>query len=377
MNTPNEQPPSGRLTQPPESFATRPIQRKWLIHSAAWGLLLALPFLLTGGRETTTITWNQYVRFLAIASTYVIVFYVNSLYLVQRFIYRRQTTLFLLTNVLLATALVVGTHFLLEAIPATRELGELGKLGNHPPPPPPDDLDHWWRFIRVFLVNIVSYTFITSIAVAFRMTGSWYDNERTRKELERSRSEAELQNLKSQLNPHFLFNTLNNIYSLIAISPDRAQEVVHELSRLLRYVLYESSHTLVPLEKDMEFIRNYVELMRIRLPRHVSLETDIQVHTSSLSVAPLLFITPIENAFKHGVSNNKPSFIRIEIKAHDNQVSCLISNSYFPKSEDDKSGSGIGLSNLRKRLSLLYPGHHHFAHAQKNDTYHCELTITT
>ena len=121
--------------------------------------------------------------------------------------------------------------------------------------------------------------------------------------------EAELQNLKSQLNPHFLFNTLNNIYSLIAFSPEKAQEAVHDLSRLLRYVLYESSQPFVSLEKDFDFLRNYVELMRIRLPKHVELKTNIVASSPGTLIAPLLFISLVENAFKHGVSNNKPSFI--------------------------------------------------------------------
>lgn len=135
---------------------------------------------------------------------------------------------------------------------------------------------------------------------AIKMTGSWYQMESSRRELEKSRAEAELQNLKSQLNPHFLFNTLNNIYSLIAFSPERAQEAMHDLSRLLRYVLYDSSQPMVPLEKELDFIRNYVELMRIRLPEHVKLTTDISAATPETQVAPLLFISLIEKLSSMG-----------------------------------------------------------------------------
>ena len=196
-----------------------------------------------------------------------------------------------------------------------------------------------------------------------------------RNELEKNMVEAELNNLKSQLNPHFLFNTLNNIYSLIAFSPDRAQKAVHDLSRLLRYVLYESSQPAVSLGKEENFIRNYVELMRIRLPEHVEVKTDISIERPEAAIAPLLFISLIENAFKHGVSNSKPSFIHIKIQQEENKVICSIKNSYFPKEEGrDKSGSGIGLQNLQRRLDLLYPGTHIFSTEQVGDTY-CSLLV--
>ena len=185
-----------------------------------------------------------------------------------------------------------------------------------------------------------------------------------------------MQNLKSQLNPHFLFNTLNNIYSLIAFSPEKAQEAVHDLSRLLRYVLYDSSQPMVPLEKELDFIRNYVELMRIRLPEHVKLTTDISSATSETQVAPLLFISLIENAFKHGVSHNKPSFIDLKIHQEGTRIVCSIRNSDFPKDNgQDKSGSGIGLQNLSRRLELLYPSHHIFTYGQKGDEYVCLLEL--
>ena len=158
---------------------------------------------------------------------------------------------------------------------------------------------------------------------------------------------------------------------------DRAQEAVHDLSRLLRYVLYESSQPFVPLEKDFDFLRNYVELMRIRLPKHVELKTNIVASSPGTLIAPLLFISLVENAFKHGVSNNKPSFIHLDIHQEGAEVVCTIVNSYFPKSPDqDKSGSGIGLVNLEKRLGLLYPGHFSFQCGREGDNYSSYLSIT-
>jgi len=244
----------------------------------------------------------------------------------------------------------------------------------HHPPRPPRPLNETVGF---FVVNAVIYSLVAGLSVAIKMTDGWYRVAAIQRELEKERAEAELQNLKSQLNPHFLFNTLNNIYSLIAFSPEKAQEAVHDLSRLLRYVLYESSQPFVPVEKDFDFLRNYVELMRIRLPKHVELKTNIVASSPGTLIAPLLFISLVENAFKHGVSNNKPSFIHLDIHQEGAEVVCTIVNSYFPKSSDqDKSGSGIGLVNLEKRLGLLYPGHFSFQCGREGDNYRSYLSIT-
>ena len=216
---------------------------------------------------------------------------------------------------------------------------------------------------------------VTGLSVAIKMTGRWYRVEREKQEIEKERTQAELQNLKSQLNPHFLFNTLNNIYSLIQLDPDRAQQTVHDLSRLLRYVLYDSSRPTVPLKAEMDFLGNYIELMRIRLPRHVRLDVSLPENPSHTLVAPLLFISLVENAFKHGVSNDRPSFIDIDIREEEGVLACRIENSFFPKSEADRSGSGIGLANLCRRLEMIYPGRYEMKYGQHGDTYETLLRI--
>ncbi|MDR2917675.1 MAG: sensor histidine kinase [Tannerella sp.] len=339
-----------------------PKRLKWLIHAILWSVLLAFPFFILG-RNTSSVTWFGYLRFLTMLSGIVIVFYVNYLYLVKRFLFSRQIWQYIIVNLLLFTVLTVTTHFIMEMIPQEENMR------------PPHHSDEEF-FIRFILFDYIKFMFIAALSVALKMTNSWYKAETERKELEKTRSEAELQNLKSQLNPHFLFNTLNNIYSLIAIDQDRAQEAVHELSRLLRYMLYDSSYPFVTLEKDLDFVRNYIELMRIRLPKHAELKTDIQIQSPDIRIAPLLFISLIENAFKHGVSNNKPCFIDIHIVAGQKQIKCSIRNSYFPKDEQDKSGSGIGIVNLQKRLELLYPGTHEFRCERDGDVFRSELLIT-
>ena len=192
------------------------------------------------------------------------------------------------------------------------------------------------------------------------MTANWYHVENEKREIEKERTQAELKNLKNQLNPHFLFNTLNSIYALIQVNPQQAQYAVHSLSHMLRYVLYENNQNFISLDKEFAFMRNYVELMSLRLASdRVHLKIDIPEDGMGYMVAPLLFITLIENAFKHGISPSEESFINISFRiAESDTLICTIENSYFPKTDNDRSGSGIGLANLRKRLNLIYPNRH-------------------
>lgn len=335
-----------------------------LIHGTAWAVLFGLPFFFTG-KNSETVTLESYIRFVIVPLSFMIVFYANYFLLINKYLFTKQIGHYITSNIVLIAAAVIGVHLIMRSLPE-----------------PVKDLGHWkpdtWDIILFFIRNTLFYILVSGLSVAIKMTGSWYSAETSRKELEKSRAEAELTNLKSQLNPHFLFNTLNNIYSLIAFSPERAQEAVHDLSRLLRYVLYESSQPFVPLSKEMDFLHNYVELMRIRLPEQVRISVDIpRPGTEGILIAPLLFISLIENAFKHGVSYSNPSFvtIRIEVEAG-KEISCMILNSYFPKDSHDKSGSGIGLSNLHKRLDLLYPGRHTLRCERTADAYISELVLT-
>ena len=331
-----------------------------LIHIVGWGILICSPLFFTGRSGVSSV--EDYVRSIIVPLSFMSIFYINYIWLIKRFLFRRETRWFLLCNVLLILTMMGLVHLCMTyAIP--------DEMMKHPHPRPLRDE------IGFHAINVAIYSLVTGLSVAIRMTNGWYQVEANQRELERERAEAELSNLKSQLNPHFLFHTLNNIYSLIAFSPEKAQEAVHDLSRLLRYVLYESNQPLVPIEKDLDFLRNYIELMRIRLPRHVDLQTDIEAATPGVMIAPLLFISLVENAFKHGVSNSQPSFIQITIRQAGDAVSCSIRNSYFPKSAGDKSGSGIGLSNLEKRLSLLYPECYHFTYGKEGENYVAHLVI--
>ena len=334
----------------------------WIIHLTVWAVILGMPLFVTSP-DRPLMTGKQYVHFLLVPISFMIVFYTNYFLLIGRELSSRHISRYLLYNLLLVGAVMLGVHLCFRYV--------LPLDNAHPPMVRP-----WQDTVRFFGGNAILYLLVVGVSVAIRMTGGWYRAETARQELEHRRTEAELQNLKSQLNPHFLFNTLNNIYSLIQLDTSRAQQAVLDLSRMLRYVLYESSRKEVPLREEIAFLGDYIELMRIRLPRHVRVYVSLPEAPSETPVAPLLFISLVENAFKHGVSNDKPSHIVIDLHEIDSQLICRIENSCFPKTaESDRSGSGIGLQNLSRRLEMIYPGRYTFEYGSADDVFRALLCI--
>lgn len=329
------------------------------IHILTWALLFGIPFLFLEKRGPGPAP-SGYKDFLVIPLNYMLVFYSNYFWLIDRLLFRKQTVRFILWNVLIIVLAGLITH-----------LFHKNQVPVHIRPRPIID-----QFI--FMSRDMIWLILTAgLSVAIKMTNRWILSEKELQELEKSRTEAELKNLKNQLNPHFLFNTLNNIYSLIAISPEKAQSAVHELSKLLRHALYENNSRFVPIEKELDFIRNYIELMKLRLSRDIKVSVDIpDPICNGHFIAPLLFISLIENAFKHGISASEPSYLIIKIsELAPNMISCYTENSYYPKNAQDKSGSGIGLDNLKRQLNLLYPGCYQLETEHDNEKYFCRLTI--
>ena len=203
----------------------------------------------------------------------------------------------------------------------------------------------------------------TALAVARR----WVTTDQKLKAAEAARAKAELSNLRNQINPHFLLNTLNNIYALTAFDTPKAQEAIQELSRMLRHILYDYQQPTVSINDEVEFLQNYVNLMRIRMSNSVNVQFQTTIANPQQAVAPMLFISLVENAFKHGVSPSEPSFINISIESTDDQIICDIKNSNHPKAASDHSGHGIGLEQVQRRLDLSYPDHYEWQYGPTAD----------
>jgi len=313
-----------------------------LLHVIVWCLFFLFPLLFID-RNNPDFSWKEMMHHWVVPTVFIIVFYTNYFLLIPRLLFNDRVQQYILYNILFIC--LMGVLLYLSQ-----------SFAFHPPVPKPDHPRPprpWIFFIR----DILGMAFTVGISAIIRITKRWSKIEYARKEAEKSRAEAELKNLRNQLNPHFLLNTLNNIYALAAFDSGKAQQAIQELSKLLRYMLYDNQQDYVSLGKEVEFIQNYIELMRIRLSSNVSVRTMISVNPDNRTpIAPLLFISLIENAFKHGISPEKPCHVVIFLSEENGTVFCEITNSNFPKTSADKSGSGIGLVQVQKRLDLIYPG---------------------
>lgn len=238
------------------------------------------------------------------------------------------------------------------------------------------------RHILFKIRDITTFCIMALIPCIVHMSKKWQEAEMAREQAELERSQAELQSLKNQISPHFLLNTLNNIYALIEFNKEKAKTAVLDLSRLLKHLLYTKQDQLIPLSYEVEFLQHYIELMKIRLSENVKLEINFNAsENSQMLIAPLLFISLVENAFKHGLSATEDNLIRISLKANENDktVELDIINSNHPKSIQDKSGHGIGLEQVQRRLDILYKDRYEWTRGvdESGKFYHSKLLLHT
>lgn len=229
-----------------------------------------------------------------------------------------------------------------------------------------------------FIVQIVAVTlFIVIFVGMLRFAVDWFELEAKRKEVENEKLTAELNFLKAQINPHFLFNTLNNLYYLAYTKSDNTTEVIAKLSQMMRYMIYDSNHSKVQLSKEIEYMQNYISLERLRLNNQIPIIFELKGNTENVMIAPLIFITFLENAFKHGVSNNNPNaWVNISIELVDGQCIYQVENSKLEDKTEAHEKSGIGLQNVQRRLELSYPGKHQLMMEDKHDRYIVKLNLT-
>lgn len=278
----------------------------------------------------------------------VIIFYINYLWLVPKYLFESRRIFFWLGNILVL-ALIVGFR-------SFRARGFMPPPGIH--------------FNRFGMISIsVLYMLALQVILVLLAIGMQY------MERYNALKEANLSWLKNQLNPHFLFNTLNNISSLTQIDADKAQNSITELSDLLRYTLYETEAQKVPLEGEVGFLNNYIDLMSLRCNEATRIERDFRIPSGTVMVAPLLYMTLVENAFKHGVNARKDSFVKVSLYADGADLVFECSNSVFERTGTDRSGSGIGLENLKRRLELIYPGSYEYHTSESDGVYSATVKL--
>lgn len=310
-------------------------------------------WLGTGDEEAARIMWNALEREFGIP---MLLFFLNFYVLEPLSVrWKRGRQKLAVVNVVLVGALNIPLYFL--------------------------DVSHWQvdkvtRYaIYSGLLLYVSFSIVAVLlAVALRHYLRTSELRRLLREQQQRATEAELAWLKNQLNPHFLFNTLNNISSLTQIDADKAQDALSTLSDLLRYALYETRKESVPVAGELEFLRNYIDLMSLRCGDNVDIKVDFPERPTNRPIAPMLFLSPVENAFKHGVSASQPSRVHIIIREDARGIVFRAENTNYPKTTK-RSGQGIGIDNLKRRLQLAYPGRHEMRQALEGRNYVVNISV--
>ena len=300
------------------------------LHIAAWILIFFTPMMYAG--HSNFIDVRRYLFFSVAPLMLVVVFYVNYFLLVPRYYLNNKRNVFYISNIVFIVLLSIFLHYWMYFCRTIFDPIEV-----HREKPEVHCINHFVFILRDMFNLLMSCIVATTIRLAEK---------------------------------------LNNIYALTAIDATRAQKAIDELSKILRYVLYENDSDFVHLVDETNFLKNYVNLMRIRVSSNVDVKMNIDIpQDCHACIAPMIVISLVENAFKHGISASEPSYISIDIKASNDKIECEIRNSNFPKTQSDHSGHGIGLKQVAKRLELAYNGNYKWEKWTDEKEYNSKIII--
>lgn len=349
-----------------------------LIYLIIWLVILFAP-LFEHKYNGETISWEDIFRSWKMVFPFLILFLFNNYILIPCLLLRKKSWMYLFVAAL-AIYIIFALYpfrkfrgpalgypdgrflreYRMERLPSTDRVRRLpltekedqsGENETFRPPMRPQI----WRIpgmIPPVLNFLLSAFFVIGLNIAIKFLFKSIRDEHRMKELEKHTLQTELEYLKHQINPHFFMNTLNNIHALIDLDTEKAKETVLELSKMMRYVLYDANLPLLPLEKEIHFLDNYIGLMKLRYTGQVDIRISLPEEVPNVRIPPLLFISFLENAFKHGISYQHKSFIELSMKVTENELKCLVINSSFNNATAQHKG--VGLENVKKRLRLLF-----------------------
>ncbi|MBX2932144.1 MAG: sensor histidine kinase [Chitinophagaceae bacterium] len=234
------------------------------------------------------------------------------------------------------------------------------------------------KALKYFPGSFVVFLLVLTIGVCAQVIAQWKKSENTKEYIQHEKTVTELSFLKSQIRPHFFFNTLNNIYSLAVIQSDKTPDAVLKLSSIMRYMLTETQADKTLLANEVQFIRNYIDLQLMRLTDKVKVNFDVKGYLENNQIAPMLFIPFIENAFKYGISTKENSDVHIELTANNNNITFKVFNTILRTDNNIIEPTGIGINNVRRRLDLLYPNKHTLLVSETENKFivHLEIDLT-
>jgi len=331
-----------------------------VIHVMVWAVF-GLYFYRQLFIADADIPYQYWIKQTVTLSLLVTAFYFNSLVLVPRLLFKNHTVVYLLVIIAIVAAIAIMNRWMDDAFTAYQfSEAEFYKRNpatepfRHPRMP---KRDVGYRFKLGDLFTVIISGLVVGISTVITALQKWQKDNQERKELEKDKVTTELSFLKAQINPHFFFNTLNNIYALTEIDPKVAGEAIHKLSKMMRYLLYDTQQGDNMLSQEIAFVKNYISLMKLRLTDVVKINIDIPANLQDMPLAPMILLPFVENAFKHGISATKQSHININIFQKDKVLDVTVNNSVMKDNSTSlDTNTGIGLVNTRRRLDLLYPG---------------------
>lgn len=361
-----------------------------IVHAAVWICFFLLPYIFSPRPEefAPNATINKfYITFYITINIFLCAFYYfNTLLLIPKLLLRRKWFLYIL---IITSSLIIFLYVPREItnwISGTTEetlrhdfwqrRAEMFKsvpnyIQNNQNliHRPPHRNNRMWYFPGSYAIFILVLTVGTCIV----LLQEWLKIEQKKDEIEHEKINTELSFLKSQVNPHFFFNTLNNIYSLAVIGSEQTAPAIMKLSSIMRYILSETQTNLVPLQNEIDFITNFIDLQSVRLTDKVKVNFKAEGDIEPIQIAPLLFIPFIENAFKYGISTKEKTVIEIYMLAANNKLSFTVSNTIVKTIKGETTG--IGINNVKRRLELLYPDKHDLRVEEQNNQFIVHLDI--
>ena len=362
-------------------FWMKQSQQENLIYLVVWGLLFLAPLLSLYVRTVSTpdlvFDWTEVFIVWQILALFLVLFLAHNFLLAPLLIHQQKRVAYFAA---VAVVMIVFTFFQCSSHPERR-----APMGHRPPPMEEPFEPHRPPHRDPLPPPIVGEHDILAIVVLLLMFGAnlgikgFYRGLEDRKrltELEHENLEQQLEYLRYQINPHFFMNTLNNIHALVDIDPEKAKGTILELSKMMRFVLYEGNKQGVSLTNEIDFIRHYIALMQLRYTDKVRIDIDLPAEVPDRQIPPLILITFIENAFKHGISYQHESFIEVKVSVEKGELwfDCRNSKAEKPHQTNEEKG-GVGLANVRKRLNLLFGRNYILRIKNDPDVYSVTLNI--
>ena len=365
-------------------------RKEHIIYTMMWIALYLSPlmsiYMRMSGNPHIDFSWDEIINAWKFNTVWIVMFAIHNFLLAPLLIIKRRTWLY----TALVVALLVATMFTLSAIrpsdsrmrhaPQRSECCEhdcmnAEMMASKQQPPPMRGGGPLVMFGPGEVVLFFGGLLLMGMNLGVKLYFRSQEDADILSQIEKHALERQLQYLKYQVNPHFLMNTLNNIHALVDIDPERAKASIVELSKLMRYVLYEGNNRLTPLSREVQFLRNYVQLMSMRYTGNVRISLDVPEILPDSMLPPLLLVIFVENAFKHGISYRTKSFVEISLKPQADRLLFKCRNSRQQKPQDENMKGGVGLSNVRRRLDLLFPGNYTLDIKEQEDTYTVHLDI--